>query len=246
MNPRTISTVLVAGVSGRTGRETLRELNDTSLHVRALTRSASNCEPLIEDGADEVVIGDLLNPADARAAVENCDAALFAAGSSLSTGLLRPSRVVDGDGAINLIEAAADEGVRAFVLQSSIGVGDSRSGMPLWARLIVLRWTVREKGRAERALRESGLEYVVFRPGWLTDEPATNDVLLAEGGGSMTGSVPRADVARLMVAALSTPDALDRTFEVVARDEAEATDPRNLVPVEWNDGLHSRAESSRV
>lgn len=245
MNPKTISTVLVTGASGRTGRETLRELNDTSLHVRALTRSATNRESLIEDGADEVVIGDLLNPADAQAAVENCDAVLFAAGSSLSTGLLRPNRV-DGDGAISLIEAAADEDVRAFVLQSSIGVGNSRSGMPLWARLIVLRWTVHEKERAERALRESGFEYVVFRPGWLTDEPATNDVLLAEGGGGMTGSVPRMDVARLMVAALSTPDALNRTFEVVARDEAEATDPRNLVPVEWNEGLHSQPESSRV
>lgn len=233
MNPRTISTVLVTGASGRTGRETLRELTDTPLHVRALTRSETNRESLIKDGADEVVIGDLLDSADARAAVENCDVVLFTAGSSLFTGLLRPNRVVDGDGAINLIEAAADEGVRAFVLQSSIGVGNSRLGMPLWARLIVLRWTVREKERAERALRESGLEYVVFRPGWLTDDPATNDVLLTEGGGSMTGAVPRADVARLMVAALSTPDALNRTFEVVARDTAEDVDTRGLVSVEW-------------
>jgi uncharacterized protein YbjT (DUF2867 family) len=231
-NPAT--TVLVAGASGRTGREVLRELNDTAFHVRALTRSAANRESLVESGADEVVVGDLLVPADVRRAVENCEAVLFAAGSSLTTGLVRPSRVVDGAGVLNLIEAAGEAGVRTFVLQSSIGVGDSRAGMPLWARLFMLRWAVREKERAERALRESGIEYVVFRPGWLTDEPATNDVLLGEGGGDMTGSVPRADVARLMVATLFTPAALGRTFEVVARKEAKNVDSHDPVTVEWN------------
>jgi uncharacterized protein YbjT (DUF2867 family) len=234
MIQQTNSRVLVAGASGRTGFEILRELANTSLHVRAFTRSASKRDSLVENGANDVVVGDLLNPADARAAVENCDAVLFAAGSTLSTGLLRPSRVVDGTGVINLIDAAVDEGVHDFVFQSTIGVGDSRRGMPLWARLAVLRWTVREKKRAEQALRDSGLEYVVLRPGWLTDEQTTSDLLLAERGGSMTGSVSRSDVARLMVAALFTPVASNRTIEVVAEDDAEDVDPSHLVTVEWN------------
>ncbi|ELZ05888.1 SDR family oxidoreductase [Natrialba asiatica] len=240
MNESNTSSVLVTGASGRTGREILRELNDTSFHVRALTRSATNRESLREAGVDEVVIGDLLEQSDARRAVENCDAILFAAGSSLSTGLLRPSRVVDGDGVLNLVEAAVREDVGTFVFQSSIGVGDSRLGMPLWARLIVLRWTVREKERAERALQDSGLEYVVIRPGWLTDDPATNDLLITEGGGRMTGSVPRADVASLMVTALSTPDVLNRTYEVVARDTAEQFNPSRQTTVEWNHNAPSR------
>jgi uncharacterized protein YbjT (DUF2867 family) len=201
---------------------------------------------LVENGADEVVIGDLLNPADARAAVENCDAVLFAAGSNLRTGLFRPSRVVDGAGAINLIEAAVAEGVHLVVFQSTMGVGDSCSGMPLWARLIVLRWTVREKERAERVLRESGLEYVVFRPGWLTDGPATNDVLLAEGGGSMTGSVPRADIAHLMVAALCTPDASNRTFEVVTHDSVKNATPANFATIEWNRGANTNMCDGKI
>lgn len=234
MTPQATSTVLVTGASGRTGLEILRELNDTPVRVRALTRSAANRASLTEAGAGEVVIGDLLDPADARDAVAGCDAVLFAAGSNLSTGLFRPGRIVDGDGVINLVEAAVAEGVSTFVLQSSIGVGSSRLGMPWWARWIVLRWTVREKARAERALRDSGLGYVVFRPGWLTDEPATDDVLLTEGGGPTTGSIPRADVARLMVAALSTPAATGRTFEIVAREAANSSKPPNSVGVEWN------------
>ncbi|AUV82694.1 3-beta hydroxysteroid dehydrogenase [Salinigranum rubrum] len=234
MNSTLPSKVLVAGASGRTGREILRELAGRSVEVRAMTRSADTADSLVADGADEVVVGDLLNPADARRALDGCDAVLFAAGSSLTTGLTRPGRVVDGDGVLNLVDAAAAADVRTFVFQSSIGVGASRRGMPLWARLVALRWTVREKTRAERALRESGLDYVVFRPGWMNEEPATDDVLVAEGATEMTGSIPRADVARLMVAALYTPEATGRTFEVVARDAAKSVDSDSLVDVAWD------------
>jgi len=234
MEQRTPSKVLVAGASGRTGREILSELAGRSVDVRAMTRSADNRESLVADGADEVAVGDLLNPTDVRNALEGCDAVLCAAGSSLTTGLTRPGRRVDGDGVANLVDAAAREGVHTFVLQSSIGVGTSRLGMPLWARSLMLRWAVKEKAQAERALRESGLGYVIFRPGWMNDDPATGDVLVAEGSEKMTGSIPRADVARLMVAALYTPEAIDRTFEVVARTDAEKVAPPTLVDIEWN------------
>ena len=233
MEQRIPSKVLVAGASGRTGREILRQLADRSVDVRAMTRSAENRESLVTDGADEVVVGDLLNPTDVQNALEGCDAVLCAAGSSLTTGLTRPSRRVDGDGVVNLVEAAAREGVHTFVLQSSIGVGTSRLGMPLWARLVVLRWAVREKDKAEQALLESGLDYVIVRPGWMNDDPATGDVLVAEGSKKMTGSIPRADVARLMVASLYAPDARNRTFEVVARTDAKAVTAPSLVDSSW-------------
>jgi uncharacterized protein YbjT (DUF2867 family) len=234
MEQRIPSKVLVAGASGRTGREILRQLADRSVDVRAMTRSAENRESLVTDGADEVVVGDLLNPTDVQNALEGCDAVLCAAGSSLTTGLTRPSRVVDGDGVVNLVEAAVDEGVGTFVLQSSIGVGTSRLGMPLWARWFMLRWAIGEKERAERAVYDSGLEYVIFRPGWMNDDPATEDVLVGEGSEKMTGSIPRADVARFMVAALYTPEAIGRTFEVVAQNDAKNVATPSLVDIEWD------------
>ncbi len=105
--------------------------------------------------------------------------------------------------------------------------------MPLWARLFVLRWAVREKARAERALVDSGLRYVIVRPGWMNDEVATGDLLVGEGSRTMTGSIPRADVARLMVASLNAPEALGRTFEVVARHAAKGVTPPSLVDDSW-------------
>lgn len=46
MEQRTTSTVLVTDTGGRIGRETLRELNDMSLRIRVLTRSATKHESL--------------------------------------------------------------------------------------------------------------------------------------------------------------------------------------------------------
>jgi uncharacterized protein YbjT (DUF2867 family) len=99
--------------------------------------------------------------------------------------------------------------------------------------LIVLRWAVREKNKAEQALLESGLDYVIIRPGWMNDDPATGDVLVAESSKTMTGSIPRADVARLMVASLFAPDVVNRTFEVVARTDAKAVASPALVDSSW-------------
>lgn len=249
LGPDREATVLVAGATGRTGREVLRELEraPASVRVRAVTRRESARESLRDRGVDEVVVGDLLDAADARAAVAGCDAVVCVVGSTLATGLVRPWRVVDGTGVVTLVDAAVDAGVRGFVLQSTIGVGDSRGGLPWWARWGLLRWTVRAKARAERALGASRLSAVIVRPGRLTDGPATNDLLVTEGGGvNAAAGVPRADVARLLVAALWAPDAVGRTVEVVARGSADA-DARAVATVDgtdWTDRIEVRASAS--
>ena len=221
--------VLVAGASGRTGREILDVLIDRDLAVQAVTRSSETRRELRDRGVDDVVVGDLLDPTDAAAAVRDCDGVLCAVGSSLRS-MVSPA-LVDGQGVINLAAAAANEGVERFVMESSIGVGNSKAKLPLPFRLLLYR-VLKAKGRAERYLATSGPPHTVIRPGGLTDEQPTNDVLVAEGGDTIVGTIPRADVARLMVSALRTAEAERRTFEVVAREglRGEAT---GLVDLEW-------------
>jgi uncharacterized protein YbjT (DUF2867 family) len=226
-----IDRVLVAGATGGTGREILRVLEATDLEVVGLTRSLDSRGELLARGADEAVVGDLLDARDAARAVRGCDAVLCAVGTGPSLDPLLGKPLVDGEGVRNLVNAAVAADCEAFVFESSIGVGDSASGMPApfrWAIAPILR----SKNRAEAALRSSGLRYTIVRPGGLTDGPATGDVLVGEGGATVSGSVPRADVARLMVAALSTPDAANRTVEVVARSGLRGT-PRGLVELDW-------------
>ncbi|WP_101294351.1 SDR family oxidoreductase [Halegenticoccus soli] len=223
--------VLVAGATGRTGREILTRLRNADLTVRATTRDASNRAALERRGVDEVAVGDLLDPADAVRAVDGCDAILCAVGTGLSPKHALGGELVDRTGTKNLLAAAVALGASRFVYESAIGVGNSRTRMPLPARL-VLRGSLRAKESAEAAIRDSGLAYTILRPGRLTNAPATGDVLVGEGGDTVSGSIPRADVARLAVASLFTPDAENRTFEVVSRRGVRG-DVRGLVDVDW-------------
>lgn len=225
-----IDRVLVAGASGATGRELLQELSGRDVTVRAMTRSAEKRDLLERLGADEVVIGDLLEPTDANRVVEDVDAILCAVGSRPKEWLTS-RHVVDGNGIVNLIDAAANEGVRHFVMESAIGVGDSAERLPTPFRYLLFR-PLKGKDKAERYLRHSGLRYTVVRPGGLTNDPPSGALVVCEGGDTVTGRVPRADVAHLMVAALYTPAASGRTFEVVSEDgtRGEAT---GVVSIDW-------------
>ncbi|WP_276298839.1 SDR family oxidoreductase [Halorussus lipolyticus] len=226
-----IDRVLVAGATGRTGREILRTLESTDFEVVGLARSLDDRGELLARGADEVVVGDLLEPRDAARAVRGCDAVLCAVGSGPTLAPLFGEPLVDGEGVRNLVTAAVAADCEAVVFESSIGVGDSESGMPAGFRM-VLGPILRAKNDSEAALRSSGLRYTILRPGGLTDAPATGNVVVGEGGATVSGTIPRADVARLMVAALFTPEASNRTFEVVSRSGLHGT-PRGLVELDW-------------
>jgi len=225
-----IERILVAGASGGTGSEILDLLADADMEVRALTHSPDKERDLNAQGADEVVVGDLLDQGDAARAVADCDAVLCAVGTQSARRML-VGDLVDGKGVENLVHAAVAADVERFVMESSLGVGDSREQLPTPFRLVIWR-VLRAKNRAEAALRTSGLSHTILRPGGLTDAPPTGDVLVGEGGATVSGSIPRADVARLMVAAPFTSESENRTFEVVSRDGLRGR-ARGLVELDW-------------
>ena len=95
--------------------------------------------------------------------------------------------------------------------------------------------------RGELALQRSGVPYTIIRPGGLTDRALKEDeAVVAYGPGvvgfgpnkEFPGSIPRAAVADLAVAALVTPAAVDRVVEIVARKGAAAVAAPDLFSVE--------------
>ncbi|WP_318569634.1 NAD(P)H-binding protein [Salinigranum marinum] len=224
--------VLVAGASGKTGREILRLLAPRPVTVRALTRSGTRTAELEARGADEVLVGNLFDPADATAAVADVDVVLSAVGSDLRA--LRGARFVDGEGVGALVSAAADAGVRAFVMESALGVGDEPTS-PLGSVFnAVIGPIQRAKAESEAALRDAAMEHTILRPGLLTGGRRTDTVQVAPPGAELWGCVSRADVARLMTAAPWTPAVTDRTFEVV--DNPLLTGHPDRVAIDWVDG----------
>jgi uncharacterized protein YbjT (DUF2867 family) len=87
------------------------------------------------------------------------------------------------------------------------------------------------KKRAEEELKSSGVPYTVVRPGGLLDQPrdgaatAGNVVMKAANAFGLPprespGSILRQQVARVCVAALTEPAAVNKVVEVIAKQDA--------------------------
>ena len=109
------------------------------------------------------------------------------------------------------------QGVKKFVLVTSIGCGASRDAPPAQV-YDVLRPVLLEKDKAEAALvaacRQTGMEYVIVRPGGLSNEQATGSAVLTEDA-SVCGAVAREDVAALVAAAALKKSASGKTLSAV-------------------------------
>jgi uncharacterized protein YbjT (DUF2867 family) len=156
----------------------------------------------------EPVICDLEGDDDVAAAVSGADAVVFAAGAGPGSGAER-KRTMDLAGAVKLIDAALAEGVRRYLMVSAMGAAD-----PPAAGGDVFGEYLRAKAEADEALRASGLEYTIVRPGGLTDDPGNGRIHVGER--LDRGEIPRADVAAVLLACLDSRHTIDRTFEVVS------------------------------
>lgn len=211
--------VLVAGATGRSGRLIVEELRTQGYAVRAFVRDADDARELFGNDV-EIVTGDVTDPASIVPAMGGISAVISAVGAGGTSGRSSPEKV-DYEGVRNLAQAAADAGVGQFVLISSMGT--THDDHPL-NRMFgnVLLW----KARGEQAVRDSGVAYTIVRPGGLINEAAGQGRVTAmQGDPRMDSTVlPRADLARVCVAAIREPAARDKTFEVIRRDGEPVSD----------------------
>lgn len=107
-------------------------------------------------------------------------------------------------------DAAERAGVRRLLQVSAMGAGSRRGPQTdeVWAAY------VRAKGAAEEDLRARDLDWLILRPGRLTDDPGTGRVRLAEPPIGR-GEVTRDDVAAVIVALLDAPGARHRTLDLI-------------------------------
>jgi uncharacterized protein YbjT (DUF2867 family) len=179
--------------------------------VWGLIRNPAHKDDLHAAGI-EPVLCDLEGEDDVAAGVRGAEAVVFAAGAGPGSGAER-KRTMDLGGAVKLIEAAKQEGIRRYLMVSSIGAGD-----PPAAGGDVFGEYLRAKAAADRALEASGLEYTVVRPGPLTDDPPRG--LVKVGQDLERVEISRADVAAVLAACLVSRHTIDRSFEVVGGEIA--------------------------
>jgi uncharacterized protein YbjT (DUF2867 family) len=201
--------ILVAGGHGQVALRLLKILADQGHRARGLIRKPEQAADLEAVGAVPV-LGDLENDDSLAGYVRGADAVVFAAGAGPGSGAAR-KKTVDLGGAVKLADAAKAEGVRRYVMVSSIGADRPESASD------AMRPYLEAKAQADDYVRASGLDWTIVRPGSLTDEPGTGRVRVSRELGNR-GPVPRDDVAAVLAASLTTPATIGQTFELFAGD----------------------------
>lgn len=213
--------VFMAGATGFIGSHVLREVIERGHRVRCLVRAGSERKlDLQPDQPVEIVNGDIMTIPSLEGGMNGCDAVMNMA------GIIRefPARGVTYErlhveGVKNLVEAARGKGIKRFVHISALG---SRPDAPSAYH--------RTKAAAEEILRESGLDYTLFRPSVVfgRNDQSVNlfadmirrfPVFLMPGNGkSRLQPVAVESLASAAAASLEMGESLGRTYDVGGPD----------------------------
>jgi uncharacterized protein YbjT (DUF2867 family) len=147
--------ILVTGGTGFVGPHVVHALRARELPVRVLVRDTRRGARAAAWGA-ELATGDVTDPASLRAAMAGVDTVVHL------VAIIKGSRAdfdrVMAGGTRNLVAAAKNAGVRRFVLMSALGVNEqTKNAVPYFAA----KWEM------EQAVKESGIEHVIFRPSFV-------------------------------------------------------------------------------
>ncbi|MFC5712611.1 SDR family oxidoreductase [Thalassorhabdus alkalitolerans] len=199
--------VLIVGANGKVARHSLRHFKDSDKHEAvAMIRKEEQASELKELGAAETVIADL--EGDISHAFNGIDAVIFAAGSGPHTGADK-TVLIDLWGAIKTIDEAKKQGVNRFVMISAINVDDPEEAPEKMRHYVVA------KKLADDHLKASGLDYTIVRPGPLTNDDPTGQLLIEEKIGHRNGEITRGDVGHVVFETVDKENTHHKVFEIL-------------------------------
>jgi uncharacterized protein YbjT (DUF2867 family) len=151
--------VAVVGGTGFVGRAVVRQLLDDGHRVSVLGRDPAKVESMKELLGAEAIRGDVTEPRSLVGTLDGIEVVVHAA-QFPNHPVEVPRKGLtydryDRGGTENLIVEAKRSGTQRFVYMSGAGADPASD-----------RTWYRAKGLAERALRESGLDWVALRPSW--------------------------------------------------------------------------------
>lgn len=202
--------IIVFGSTGGTGQHVVKQALNQGHAVTVLVR---NPDKLKHNNKNHHVIeGDVLDMSLVERSIQGQDGVLCNLGSPPAdqSGLR-------AKGTENILRAMEKTGVKRFVCQSALGVGDSRTLLPFhYTYLIVplfLRHVFADHDIQEHLIKESTLDWVIVRPAILTDNGHTGSYTydISAHIKKLSLKISRADVADFMLKQLTNDSWLHRT-----------------------------------
>lgn len=206
-----MSNVFIIGGAGNIGRRLASLLAENGHVARPLFRKSEQEQPLREQGAAPVH-GDLtaLDATSLAALMADSDVMVFTAGAG-GKGGEEMTNAIDGEGLKTAIAAAQHAGISRFLLVSAFPeAGRAKNLSPTFENYM------RVKKMADVALAESDLDWVILRPGTLTDEPGSGRV--RTGLAIPYGDISREDVAATLAEIIAQPNVSRVIIELTSGD----------------------------
>ncbi|MCG7526757.1 SDR family oxidoreductase [Streptomyces sp. OfavH-34-F] len=200
--------IVIAGGHGQIALRLERLLAARGDEAVGVIRNPDQRGDLRDAGAEPVVLDlESASVEEVAEVLRGADAVVFAAGAGPDSGTARKD-TVDRGAAVLFADAAERAGVRRYLVVSSMGADPEHAGDEVFDVYL------RAKGAADADVRaRSGLDWTILRPGMLTNDAGTGQVLLAAKTGR--GPVPRDDVAATLVELLDTPATAGLTLELI-------------------------------
>ncbi|MDO7887488.1 NAD(P)-dependent oxidoreductase [Hymenobacter cheonanensis] len=202
--------ILVVGAGGKSGQLVVERALAAGHSVTALVHDAASYKA---PAGVQVVTGDATDAATVEKAVAGQQAVIDAIGGKtpyLATDLEQHT-------AKAIIDAMHRHGVRRLIAISVLGVGDSKEQAGFFYEHLLmptfLRGAVPDKEAMEAEVKASGLDFVLVRPPFLTDSPATGQAHVVTDE-DKAHKITRADLAQFMVDQLQSDTYLGQAVTV--------------------------------
>jgi uncharacterized protein YbjT (DUF2867 family) len=236
--------ILITGAGGKTGKLVLKQLLErpTIFSPMGVVRTAASKEGLLQEGIPEssILIADICDASSMQQACQGMEAVIICTSATPAPipGEVAPDtgrpifgfpngqpEQVDWMGQKYQIDAIKSVGAANphVVICSSMGGTNPENPLNKLGGGNILLW----KRKAEKYLIDSGLDYTIIHPGGLLDQEGGQRELVVgindQALETDNRSIPRADVAALLIASLEFDSYKNRSFDARSKPVGEGS-----------------------
>ena len=196
--------ILVIGASKGTGAAAVKAAVERGHQVTAFARSPENLA--FKHQLVTLMQGDFHQAASVDAAAAGHEAVIITASAVSMKGFKENPRYFS-QGTAYAVDAMKKHGVKRLIVLSALGTGTSREVAGFFVNKMLVGWLLKapyeDHERQEQQVMASGLDWVIARPGRLTDGPAHQRYVTETEIKPVPKAISRADVADFLVRAAS-------------------------------------------
>ncbi len=204
--------IVIFGATGSLGSHLVKQSLDMGYSVLAFTRNPEKLSHVHSRNL-RVVKGDILSLSDVENAVRGKSAVLCAIGDG-AAGRVRSV------GTQNIVTAMSNCGVKRFICQTTLGLGESSGNLNFFWKYVMfgllLKKAFKDHKLQEEYIFQSKLDFTVVRPSAFTNDEATRTYKIGFDGKykKLNLKISRADIADFMLRQLTTNEFIRKPVSI--------------------------------